>query len=84
MSEDNKVAEGHYEAASKKAVRVLGQEIIDRMSAPQINLFNKSLDRIVRRHGTSDTITDLEIVGAYEMIVEHVYPDIWNNYRTGF
>ena len=63
-----------YERLSKKAVKVIGRNQIDAMSNAQINLLNGSLDRILRRHGTVDTITDLELIGAYEMIVEHVLP----------
>ena len=63
-----------YERLSEKAVKVIGRNQIDAMSNAQINLLNGSLDRILRSHGTVDTITDLELIGAYEMIVEHVLP----------
>lgn len=63
-----------YKRLSEKAVKVIGIDQIDAMSKAQINLLNSSLGRILRRHGTVDKITDLELVGAYEMIVEHVLP----------
>lgn len=63
-----------YEQLTAKAVKVIGLDQIDAMSKAQISLLNGSLDRILRVHGTIDTITDLELIGAYEMIVEHVLP----------
>jgi hypothetical protein len=63
-----------YERLFAKALKVIGRNQIDAMSKAQVNLLNASLGRILRRHGTVDTITDLEFVGAYEMVVEHVLP----------
>jgi len=53
------------------------------MSPPQIKLLNQSLGRIVAHHGTSASVTDMEIIGAYEMIVEHVYPNGWYELFNG-
>ncbi len=63
-----------YQRLSEKAVEVIGRNQIDAMSNAQINLLKGSLDRILRRHGTVGTITDLELIGAYEMIIEYVLP----------
>ena len=64
----------HYETISHRAVRVLGTQTIDRMSDPQVGLLNKELKYLVDRHQSADKVTDAEIEGAYEMIVQHALP----------
>ena len=63
-----------YQRLSEKAVKVIGLDLINAISKAQISLLNASLGRILSRHGTVDTVTELELVGAYEMIVELVLP----------
>lgn len=63
-----------YKAISDKAVRVIGSEIILAMSAAQRRLLNRALTKIVERTGSASKITDEEIEGQYEMIVEHARP----------
>ena len=64
----------HYENISHRAVRVLGTQTIDRMSDPQVGLLNKELKYLVDSHQSADKVTDAEIEGAYEMIVQHALP----------
>ena len=63
------------DAMSRKAQRVIGQEVIDSMSDAQLGLFNKALDRVLLRHqGNAESVTDLEILGQWEQIMHHVLP----------
>ena len=63
-----------YDRLSIKAVNVIGTDLIDALSRAQINLLNASLDRIIKRRGSVEAVTDMELIGAYEMIVDHVFP----------
>jgi hypothetical protein len=63
-----------YDRVALKAVWAIGSEKIRAMSQAQINLLNGSLDRILRRRGDVSAVTDMELIGAYEMIVDHVLP----------
>ena len=63
-----------YDRLSNKAVSVIGQDRIDVLSRAQTNLLNVSLDRIIKRRGSVEAVTDMELIGAYEMIVDHVFP----------
>ena len=46
------------------------------MSEPQKTLLSRSLDRMLaRRGGPKPTLTDEDIVGAYEWVVFHLLPD---------
>ena len=65
-----------YKQMFQKAVRVIGHERILEMSNAQINLLNGSLYRIIRYRGSVDAVTEPELIGAYEMIVEHVLPGL--------
>ena len=64
----------HYDGISELAVRTLGAEKVSQMSKPQLNAFNKALDRMLERHKTHQSVTPQEILGAYEMVVHHVLP----------
>ena len=63
-----------YDRLSNKAVSVIGQDRIDVLSIAQTNLLNASLDRIIKGRGSVEAVTDMELIGAYEMIVDHVFP----------
>ncbi len=64
-----------YDALSHKAVKVLGHEVIEQMSDPQINLLDRALGRVLLRHkGNVETVTPAEIEGQYEQIMYHVLP----------
>ena len=64
-----------YVAISEKAVRILGSDVINRMSDPQVGLLNRALDRLLADHnGDAASVTKAEIEGEYEMIVRYVLP----------
>jgi hypothetical protein len=63
-----------YTRLAHKAVRVIGSQRILDMSKAQTRLLDGSLARILRKTGSVEAVTDLELIGAYEMIVEHVLP----------
>ena len=54
-------------------MRVIGKDRIDGLSPAQINLLNYSLGRIIARRGSAEAVTEMELIGAYEMIVDHVF-----------
>ena len=63
------------ESLSTKAVRVLGHEVVLKMSEPQQNLLNRALGRLLERHkGNVASVTPAEIEGQYEQIVQWVLP----------
>ena len=62
-----------YDQLSHKAVRVIGKDRIDILSPAQINLLNSSLVRIIARRGSTEAVTEMELIGAYEMIVDQVF-----------
>ena len=65
----------HLDAISHKAVRVLGHDVIDRMSDPQLNLLDRALARLVAKRGSAEAVSDLEIEGQYEQIMHNVLPN---------
>jgi hypothetical protein len=71
-----------YDRLSHKAVRVIGHQRILDMSKAQTHLLDGSLGRILRRAGSVEAVTDLQLIGAYEMIVEHVLPSIFESVVT--
>ena len=58
---------------SKRVLRVLGQKKVDSLSRRQAVILNKSLGRLLDEKPI-DQISDEEIVGSYEVIVDHVSP----------
>ena len=53
-----------YDALSHKAVKVLGQEKIEQMSDPQINLLDRALGRVLLRHkGNVNMLTASKAIG---------------------
>ena len=69
-----KIDQTQYDALSDKAVKVLGQQVVDRMSDAQVGLLNKALDRLLAKAGSVDKVTPAQIEGQYEQIVIHVLP----------
>ena len=70
-----KIDKTQYDAISRKAVQVLGQEVVDRLSDPQLDLLERALDRMLEYHkGKAETVTPEEIEGQYEQIMHHVLP----------
>ena len=58
----------------QKVVEVLGPKL-HYLIPQQLKLLDRSLGKIFDRHqGDASTITSDEIIGAYELITEHVYP----------
>jgi len=58
---------------SKRVLRVLGQKKVDSLSRRQAVILDKSLGRLLDEKPI-DQISDEEIVGSYEVIVDHVSP----------
>jgi hypothetical protein len=63
-----------YKKLSNQAAKVIGAETILAMSPPQRGLLNQALDRLIARRGFAATITDEEIIGQYELIVDYALP----------
>lgn len=63
-----------YQKISFKAVKVIGVETILSMSSPQRGLLNAALDRLLTKRGSAESVTDDEIVGQYEQIVDYALP----------
>ena len=59
---------------SKKVAEAPGKKLLDYSDRQKV-LFEKVMGRVMKRHkGNSDTITPMEIVGAHEMVTEHLMP----------
>jgi hypothetical protein len=67
-------AVSEYRKISDKAVKVIGVEAILAMSPPQRGLLNNALDRLVVKRGSAENVTDDEILGQYEQIVDYALP----------
>ena len=69
------IEQTQLDALSHKAVKVLGNQTINQMSDPQVNLLDRALGRLLERHqGNVDSVTPAEIEGQYEQIMYHVLP----------
>ena len=66
--------ENFRRTAAHRAVKLLGRDTILEMLPPQRGHFNMALTRMVNRHKGSDTITEREIFGAYNMVMDHACP----------
>ena len=58
---------------SKRILSVLGQEKVSSLSNRQDKILSKSYYRLLNEKPL-DQITDAEILGSYEVIVDHVSP----------
>ena len=63
-----------YKKISEKAVKVIGAKAICSMSPPQRGLLNNALERLIAKRGTAEGVSEDEILGQYEQIVDHVLP----------
>lgn len=63
-----------YKKISDKAVKVIGVETIIAMSSPQRGLLNNALERLIAKRGSAESISEDEILGQYEQIVDFVLP----------
>ena len=58
MEDLMEIEQTQFDALSKKAVKIIGQDVIGRMSDAQLGLLNKELDRTLqRRRGNVDAVT---------------------------
>ena len=59
---------------SRKVAEALGEQLLDYSDSQKV-LFEQVMGQVMERHkGNSDTITPMEIVGAHEMVTEHLLP----------
>lgn len=63
-----------YKKISEKAVKVIGAKAIRSMSPPQRGLLNNALDRLIAKRGSAESVTEVEILGQYEQIVDYALP----------
>lgn len=63
-----------YKKISDRAVKVIGAETIIAMSSPQRGLLNQALERLIIRYGNAEGISDVEIIGQYELIIDYALP----------
>jgi hypothetical protein len=63
-----------YKKISEKAVKVIGAKAICSMSPPRRGLLNNALDWLIVKRGSAESVTEDEILGQYEQIVDHVLP----------
>ena len=63
-----------YKKISDKAVKVIGVETIIAMLSPQRGLLNNALERLIAKRGFAESVTEDEILGQYEQIVDYVLP----------
>ena len=61
---------------SKRVFEVLGIDKIGRLSDIQKNSLNNQFQDLFEEHNNNyQTITEDEIIGRYELVTEHIYPD---------
>ena len=61
---------------SKRVLEVLGIDKIRRLSDIQKNSLNNQFHDLYEEHNNNyQTITEDEIIGRYELVTEHIYPD---------
>jgi len=63
-----------YKKISEKAVKVIGAKVIRLMSSPQRGLLNIALERLIAKRGSAESVSEYEILGQYEQIVDFVLP----------
>ena len=63
-----------YKKISEKAVKVIGAKVICSMSPPQRGLLNNALERLIAKRGSAECVSDDEILGQYERIVDYALP----------
>jgi hypothetical protein len=61
---------------SKRVLEVLGIDRIRKLSDIQKNSLNNQFQDLFEEHNNSyETVTNNEIIGRYELVTEHIYPD---------
>ena len=60
----------------KKVAQVLGYDRLHNMDKLQCQSLNNQLNDLIEAHDyVLETVTDDEIIGRYELVTEHIYPD---------
>ena len=63
----------------KKVAAVLGEKLRNLHKLQEQSLNNQLNDLFEEHNGVAETITDDEIVGRYELVTKHIYPDDFVN-----
>jgi len=63
-----------YKKISEKGVKVIGADEILAMSSPQRGLLNIALERLIAKRGSAEGVSEEEILGQYEQIVDYALP----------
>ena len=60
----------------KRVANVLGYEKLHNLDKLQSQSFNNQLNDLIEAHDyIVETVTDDEIIGRYELVTEHIYPN---------
>ena len=60
----------------KKVAEVLGGERLHNLDKLQSQSLNNQLNDLIEEHEyIVDTVTDDEIIGRYELVTKHIYPN---------
>ena len=60
----------------KKVVDVLGYDRLHNLDELQSQSLNNQLNDLIEEHDyIVETVTDDEIIGRYELVTEHIYPN---------
>ena len=60
----------------KKVAEVLGGERLYNLDKLQSQSLNNQLNDLIEEHEyIVDTVTDYEIIGRYELVTKHIYPN---------
>ena len=60
----------------KKVAEVLGNERLYNLDKLQSQSLNNQLNDLIEEHDyIVETVTDDEIIGRYELVTEHIYPN---------
>ena len=60
----------------KKVADVLGYDRLHNLDRLQSQSLNNQLNDLIEAHDfVVETVTDDEIIGRYELVIEHIYPN---------
>ena len=60
----------------KKVAQVLGYERLHKLDKLQSQSLNNQLNDLIEEHNNIvETVTDDEIIGRYELVTKHIYPN---------
>ena len=67
----------------KKVADVLGYERLHNLDKLQSQSLNNQLNDLIEEHDyVVETVTDDEIIGRYELVTEHIYPNDFVEIRS--